>query len=80
MIDMDDDSRKEALGEVLFEELKAIREYVKDVPAIKQKVSEVDERLINVESDVKVVKAAVTDLSREQHEHDRRLSQLESAA
>lgn len=63
MHDMDDEARKQVLGEVLMDELKTIREYVEDVPGIKRKLDEVDERLISVESDVTVIKAAVRDIS-----------------
>lgn len=49
MQSLSDDERKGVLGEVLFDELKAIREYVQDIPLIKQKLQEVDERLIRVE-------------------------------
>lgn len=54
MQSLSDDERQEILGEVLFDELKAIREYVEDLPAIKQRLTEVDERLIEVERIVKI--------------------------
>ena len=38
MHDMSDEDRREVLGEALMHELKAIREYVEDVPAIKKNV------------------------------------------
>jgi hypothetical protein len=70
---------KAVLGEVLMDELKVIREYLKDLPVIKQKVTSIDERLIVVEADMKIVKAAVTDISHQQKDHDRRISRLEAA-
>lgn len=54
MQSLDDDERKDILGEVLFDELKAIREYVSEIPAIKRKLNEVDQRLIEVERIVKI--------------------------
>jgi hypothetical protein len=36
MQSLNDDERKEVLGEVLADELKTILEYVKDVPLIKK--------------------------------------------
>jgi DNA repair ATPase RecN len=54
MQSLDDHERKLVLGEVLFDELKAIREYVQEIPAIKQKLNQVDERLIEVERIVKI--------------------------
>lgn len=54
MQSLGDEERKSVLGEVLFDELKAIREYVQEIPAIKQKLSEVDARLIEVERIAKI--------------------------
>lgn len=68
--------RKEALGEVLMDELKAIREYVQDVPIIKKTVEQIDHRLGTVEADVKTIKAVVTDQSRELKEHQSKLNIL----
>lgn len=67
---MNDDMRKEVLGEVLMDELKAIHEYVKDIPLIKKTVGEIDERLKTVETDVKVIKAVV-------REHDKEIKVLQ---
>lgn len=54
---MDDRHRKEVLGEVLADELKAIHEYVQEIPAIRIKVDHIDERLKIVEIDVKAIKS-----------------------
>lgn len=54
MQSLSDDERKDMLDEVLVDELKAIREYVSEIPAIKQKLNEVDQRLIEVERIVKI--------------------------
>jgi hypothetical protein len=72
MQSLSDDERKQALGEVLADELKAIHELVKDVPEMKQKIDVLDSDMKEVKSYIKVIKAAVTDISREQKEHDRR--------
>ncbi len=67
---------------VLFEEIrgqnKAVLEAVGD---IKQKVDTWPTRdeFEEVKQDIKVIKAAVTDLSKEQHELDRRLTQVGSS-
>lgn len=73
---MDDEMRKEVLGEVLMDELKAIREYVQDVPVIKQTVERIDDRLEVVESDVKAIKAVVTDHSRQLQRHEVEIKDL----
>lgn len=79
MQSLSDDERKEVFGEVLHDELRAIFELVKDVPAIKQELHQVHTDVDELKQDMKVIKAAVTDLSKEQRDLDRRLSQLESA-
>ncbi len=61
MHDMDDETRREVLGEALLNELKAIRECLEDLPQIKAKVNDIDGRLINVDSDVKAIHAPVRD-------------------
>lgn len=54
---MDDETRKEVLGEALMDELKAIREYVSDIPAIKSTIVQMDGRLGRLETDMGAVKA-----------------------
>lgn len=80
MHDMDDDTRKEVLGEALMDELKAIREYVQDVPLIKADLQQVKTDVTELKSDMKVVKAAVTDHSQQLHNNEDRLTHLERAA
>jgi len=63
MYDMDYETRKAVLGEALMDELKAIREYVQDVPTIKNDVQALRADTDDLKSDMKVVKAAVRDIS-----------------
>jgi 2-phospho-L-lactate guanylyltransferase (CobY/MobA/RfbA family) len=79
MQSLSDEERKKVLGEVLADELKVIREYVEDVPLIKRKVNDIDKRLTKVEANTKIIKAAITDMSSELKDHERRLTQLEAA-
>lgn len=55
MQSLDDDERKLVLGEVLADELKAIHEYVKDIPDIKRDVAV-------LKADVNALKADVQEL------------------
>lgn len=80
MHDMSDDDRKQILGEALMDELKAIREYVQDVPVIKNDIKELKEVVEQLKSDVKVIKAAVTDQSTQLANHENRITALENAA
>jgi 2-phospho-L-lactate guanylyltransferase (CobY/MobA/RfbA family) len=80
MQDLSDDERKQVLGEVLMDELKAIREYVQDVPLIKADVQQLKADVTELKTDMRAVKAAVKDYSRQQAELDARVTQLEQAA
>ncbi|HUD06499.1 MAG TPA: hypothetical protein VMR34_01300 [Candidatus Saccharimonadales bacterium] len=79
MQSLSDNERKEVLGEVLADELKAIRESVHDVPKISKKVDLLEEDMKEVKSDIKVIKAAVTDVSRHLKDHEHRITRLEAA-
>lgn len=65
------------ISEDIQHRIQRLAEAMADVPA---KVTSIDERLAIVESDMKVVKAAVTDQSGVLHDHETRITQLESAA
>jgi hypothetical protein len=58
---MDDQTRKDVLGEHMSAQLDAIHELVRDVPAIKEKVNSMDERLIRVEDKLDLVADAIKD-------------------
>ena len=71
MQSLNDDERKEVLGEALADELKAILEYVKGVPAISQElhqvhatVNEMNERLSVMEHVVREHEADIKSLKR----------------
>ena len=65
MHDMDDETRKEVLGEALMDELKAIREYVEDVPAIKSELHQVKATVDEINNRLAVVETVIRD-----HERD----------
>jgi len=80
---LSDDDHKAALGEVLLDELKIIREYLEavleDTPVIKRKVTKLEEDMTEVKGDIKVIKAAVTDQGRQVKNHEVRVTRLEAA-
>lgn len=43
MQSLNDDERREVMGEVLFDELQLIREYVEQIPGIKRDLQELKE-------------------------------------
>lgn len=79
MQSLNNDERKQVLGEVLSDELKVILEYVKDVPIIKRQVDKLKEDMTEVRSDIKVIKVSVTDMSRQLSDHELRITRLEIA-
>ena len=79
MQSLNDEERKDVLGEVLSDELKTILEYVKDLPVLKLDVHEIKNDASELKSDMKVVKTAVTDMSRQLVDHERRITRLEVA-
>lgn len=64
MQSLSEDETKKVLGEVLSDQLKAILEYVKDIPSIKRDVDTLGEDMRQVKSDIKSLQVAVADISR----------------
>jgi len=79
MQDLSDDERKQVLGEVLMDEFKAIREGIDNLPT-RTEFQALDNRVARVESDVKVIKAAVTDQSKQIQVHEIELKRLRHKA
>lgn len=80
MQSLSDDDRKAVVGEVLADELKAIHELVKDVPEIKKDVKELKADVAEPKGDVKIIKAVVTEHSKQFNDLDRQVTILEAAA
>jgi hypothetical protein len=74
MLNMDDDTRKDVLGEAIMDELKAIREYVEDIPEIKKDIKDLQVRATRVEEGMNVIKAVVRE-----HESDIRILKQKTA-
>lgn len=74
MHDMDDDTRKEVLGEAIMDELKAIREYVEDIPEIKKDVKDLQARMTRVEDGMNIHGAVIRE-----HESDLRILKQKAA-
>ncbi len=78
MHDLSDDERKQVLGEVLMDELKAIREGISGLPT-RQELARLENKVDGLGADVKVVKAAVTDQGKHVADLETRISVLENA-
>jgi len=57
MQSLSDEQRKEILGEALFNELRAIRGYVQQLPEIKKGLEEIIKVMKEIRSDMKVLDA-----------------------
>jgi hypothetical protein len=73
MNNMDDEARKEVLGEALFSELRAIRELVEDVPAMRTDVAKLT-------TDMAEVKDRLGTISEVVREHSRDIAELKRAS
>ena len=67
------------LIEQLVDQNKAILEYVSDVPAMAARLEHVEQDVSELEQDMKIVKAAVTDVSQQVANHEHRITRLEAA-
>lgn len=72
-----DDEMKQVLGEVLHDQLKAILEAVGDLQRQVAILPSMQADISELKQDMKIVKAAITDLSKQGSDHERRLTQLE---
>jgi len=79
MQSLNDDEKRDVLGEVLADELKAIHELVQDVPKISTKVDKIESDVEVLKSDMKVIKAVLTEHSKEIKGLDRRVTQIEAS-
>ena len=76
MQDLSDEDRKQVLGEVLMDELNAIREGIANLPT-RPEFEELRNDVTELKADTNVIKAAVTDLSRQVIDHEERIIALE---
>lgn len=79
MQSLDDDERKAILGEVLLDELKAIRGGISNLPT-RPEFNELKADVEELKADVKVIKAVVTDHSKQIQKHDTLLNSFGSKA
>ncbi len=66
------------MGTVLADQLTAIQEAVKDVPQLNKKLENLEAALDTISGDIRVVKAAVTDLSTQVNEHEQQIERLQA--
>lgn len=59
MQSLNDDERREVLGEVLSDELKAILEYVKDMPAMQQELHQVHATVSDISDRLNIIEHVV---------------------
>lgn len=76
---MADKDYQTVLIEQLVDQNKAILEYVSGVPAMAARLERVEQDVSELKQDMKIVKAAVTDVSQQVANHERRITRLEAA-
>jgi hypothetical protein len=76
---MNDQNSSDILLEDINHKLAAILEGQASLAGVPAQLQQIDNRLMSLEGDVKVVKAAITDFSQEQQAHGARLDRLETA-
>lgn len=68
--------------DVLLEEIrnqnKTVLEYVSEMPKIVARLTDIEQDVVELKQDMKIVRAAITDISHQQQDHERRISQLEA--
>lgn len=79
MQDLTDDERKQVLGEVLMDELKALREGISALPT-RQEFRELVDKVDKLSDDTDIVKPLVKDQGKQLDNHEERLVVLERAA
>jgi hypothetical protein len=70
---MQDDARKDVLGEQLLSELHAIHELVQDVPSMKSDLNQVKADVTDLKADMQAVKAVQREHSQTLQEHSQLL-------
>jgi 2-phospho-L-lactate guanylyltransferase (CobY/MobA/RfbA family) len=78
MQSLSEDEKRQVLGTVLADQLTAIQEAVKDVPEINSKLANLETALEKVGEDIRIMKAAVTDLSTQVNNHEREIEKLQT--
>lgn len=78
MQDLTDGERKNVLGEILFDELRAIREMLESQPT-RIEFNALGAKVDAIGKDVAIIKAVVKDHSRQLSGHEQRLTVLETA-
>ncbi len=67
------------LLEEIGDQIKAVLEAVGDMQKNVSKIPYIEENVTELKEDMKIVKAAVTDTSKQQNDHERHITQLETA-
>ncbi len=78
MQSLSEDEKRQVLGSVLSDQLAAIQEAVKNVPEMKKQLDKLTEDFEVVSSDVKIIKAAMTDMSVQVNDHERQIQRLQA--
>jgi septal ring factor EnvC (AmiA/AmiB activator) len=67
------------LMEQIVDQNRAVLEYVSVLPKVLTRLDAIEQDVAELKQDIKVVKAAVTDLGRQVNEHEHQLARLKAA-
>jgi chromosome segregation ATPase len=77
---LNDDEKKLVRGEVLFDELQVIHEYVQDIPQIKADIIDLKQDVAELKTGMKSVKLTLASHGRQFKQFSRRVAKLETTA
>lgn len=78
MLSLSEEEKRQVLGDVMADQLKAISEAVNEVPEIKKSLDKLSDDLNVAIGDIKIIKAAITDISRQVNNHEREINRLQT--
>lgn len=79
MQDLTDDDRRQVLGEILMDELKALREGISMLPT-RQEFKKLEEKFDKMSDDIDAIKSVTRNHSSKLQNHEQRLVTLEQSA
>lgn len=79
MQDLTDDDRRQVLGEILMDELKALREGISMLPT-RQEFKKLEEKFDKMSDDIDTIKSVAKNHSSKLQNHEQRLVTLEQSA
>jgi septal ring factor EnvC (AmiA/AmiB activator) len=78
MQSLSEEEKRQVLGTVLADQLSVIQDSVKDVPEIKKQLQKLDDEVMQLSSDIKIIKTAIIDITQQVNAHERQIDRLQT--